>query len=77
MLIKIKVMTGGGHCHLGIWMGKHEGALGKAGTLCFRVEEWALIKSTIPVVQLIGDILLKFSSGLTIMIEEKNDDEAE
>ena len=83
MLIKIKAKQAGGHIHFGMWMGKHEGALGKAGELCLREEEWQVLRESLQASspgnwQQDGMILRRTikSPELTIIIEEHYDDKA-
>jgi hypothetical protein len=40
MLIKTRAEQLGAHVHVQVFVGKHEGALGRAGTLVMRPEEW-------------------------------------
>jgi hypothetical protein len=40
MLIKTRAEQLGAHVHVQVFVGKHEGALGLAGTLVMRPEEW-------------------------------------
>jgi hypothetical protein len=42
MVFGIRFKTLGGHVHCRLFSGPHEGALGKCGELCMRVEEFDL-----------------------------------
>ena len=40
MIFRIYHETAGGHVHMRVFAGKRDGALGKCGDLCMRVEEF-------------------------------------
>lgn len=40
MIFKFRYLVQGGHTHVRLFAGPHQGALGKCGDLAFRNEEW-------------------------------------
>lgn len=44
MLFRFRYLVQGGHTHVRLFAGPHEGALGKCGDLAFRNEEWEAFK---------------------------------
>ena len=41
MIFRVYHETKGGHVHIRLFAGKRDGALGKCGDLCMRVEEFS------------------------------------
>lgn len=67
MMLKAKAKLRGEHYHVGIWMGKHSGALGKCGEVVFREDEWPFVKCALR-----GDLM----RGTEVIIEEFGGDGA-
>jgi hypothetical protein len=51
MIFRIYHETAGGHVHCQVFAGRHDGALGKCGDLCMRVEEFEIFKPAATFIQ--------------------------
>jgi hypothetical protein len=56
MIFRIYHETAGGHVHCRVFAGRHDGALGKCGDLCMRVEEFEVFKSGATFVQFLEEV---------------------
>lgn len=51
MIVRIYHKRLGGHVHMRVFAGETEGALGKAGDLCLRVEEFNALLGQTPTIE--------------------------
>jgi hypothetical protein len=55
VIFRIYHETQGGHVHLRVFSGIRDGALGKCGNLCMRVEEFAAFKEAANFIQFLRE----------------------
>lgn len=51
MIFRIYHETKGGHVHMRVFSGAHEGAIGKCGDLCMRIDEFDQFKEAATFIQ--------------------------
>lgn len=58
MIMKLRYRLGGGHTHVTFFMGVDKDHLQNCGDLCFRNEEWKIIRSALEKSDASGEMIL-------------------